>query len=89
MSEEIKRYKLGQIKSKISIASKDKSLQTHRGVLFVDCVPKSTKRNFKAACAAKGKTGESMRDAVIRLLRFYVKNEGIIPGFEDNDQAEE
>ena len=85
MSEEIPRRKLGQIKSKISIARKDKSLQTHRDVLFVDCVPRSTKRKFKIACAAKGKTGESMRDAVIRLLRFYVANEGVLPGFEAED----
>jgi hypothetical protein len=89
MNDENKRYKLGQIKSKISTARQDKSLQTHRDVLFVDCVPRSTKRKFKAACAAKGKKGESMRDAVIRLLRFYVANGGIIPGQEAGDEDNE
>ena len=89
MSEEIKHYKLGQIKSKISIARKDKTRQTHRDVLFIDCIPRSTKRKFKVACADKGTTGESMRDAVIRLLRFCIATNGILPGQEAEDEASE
>lgn len=80
------RKVIGQIRSKISVARKNKNEQTHRDVLFIDCVPRSTKQAFKTACTAKGKYGESMRDAVIRLLRFYVANEGVIPGQEDDSE---
>jgi len=76
---------IGTIKSKISVARQNKDKQTHRDVLFIDCVPKSTKRAFKAACVAKGKTGESMRDAIIRLMRFYAVNQGVIPGQESEE----
>lgn len=80
MKKVIRRPPIGQIKSKISISRRDKRKQVHRDVLFIDCVPRSTKGRFKAACAEKG---ESMRDAVIRLLRYYVINEGILPGLDD------
>lgn len=76
---------IGVIKSKISIARRDKTKQTHRDVLFIDCVPKSTKRAFKATCATKDKTGESMRDAIIKLMRFYTLNKGVVPGQESED----
>jgi len=79
------RFKSQGIRSKISTARRDKEKQTHRGVLFIDCVPRSTKRAFKAACVAKGKTGESMRDAIIRLMRFYALHQGVIPGQEEED----
>lgn len=85
MKNERPQPKIGHIHSKISIARRDKEKQTHRDVLFIDCVPRSTKRAFKSACVAKGKTGESMRDAIIRLMRFYAINHGIVPGQEESD----
>lgn len=85
--ERLIRLKSQGIKSKISICRHQgrKELQKHRGVLFLDCIPKSTKQDFKATCAAKGTGGESMRDAIIRLMRFYIVHKGIIPGQEEDD----
>jgi hypothetical protein len=63
------------IKSRISQTPQDKTRSAHQGVLFVEGVPESTKNAFKRACVGK----ETMRDAVIRLMRFYVYNKGVIP----------
>ncbi len=56
--------------SKISVAPANPNATKHRGVLFLEGVPEDTKQLFKAACARKG---ETMRDAMIRLMRDYVK----------------
>lgn len=56
-------------KSTISQTPADRNRPHHRGVLFIEGIPRSTKEAFKAACAYRG---ETMRDAVIRKMREYV-----------------
>lgn len=55
-------------KSKISVFPADRSKPHHKGFLFVQGLPLTTKAAFKAACAARGK---SMRDVIIELMRGY------------------
>jgi hypothetical protein len=57
-------------KSTISTTPADKSKSAHRGALFMQGIPQSTKNEFKAACARKEK---SMRDVIITLMRQFVK----------------
>lgn len=56
-------------RSKISVVAQDEP--SHKGVLFVKGIPRTTKNAFKAACASKGIT---MRDALIQLMRKYVES---------------
>lgn len=69
--------------SLISQNPKDPQRLRHWGVVFVQSIPKTTKDRFKIACAmtwrtgASGRRGESMRDAIIKLMRFYVKHSGV------------
>ncbi len=60
------------IRSKTSVMPLDRSRPHHTGVLFVQGVPETTKANFKAACA---KRGETMRDALIDLMRVYISRD--------------
>lgn len=54
--------------SKISQTPQNKDKPHHRGTLFLEGVPKSTKAAFKSACARRETT---MRDAMIKLMRQY------------------
>lgn len=78
--------KVGGIPSKISISHRDKRKQIHRDVVFVDNIPQSTKSVFKSACARKR---ESMRDAIIRMMRHYACHAGILPGQEAEQEQED
>lgn len=55
--------------SKISQKPRDKTKHHHRGVLFLQAIPHSTKAAFKAACAQRDQT---MRDAILLFMRDYV-----------------
>lgn len=54
--------------SKISPRPVEQSIPRHRGALFIEGVPISTRTAFKAACAMQE---TSMRDAIITLMREY------------------
>lgn len=56
-------------KSEISQTPADRTKPHHRGVLFMEGLPLSTKAEFKACCARNGQT---MRDAIITLMREYI-----------------
>jgi len=49
----------------------------HKGYLFVQAIPASTKKAFKDTCWRWPR--ETMRDAIIRLMRFYVRVNKQIP----------
>ena len=55
--------------SKISQTPLNRAKPHHRGTLFLEGVPKSTKAAFKSACAKQETT---MRDAMIKLMRQYI-----------------
>lgn len=57
-------------RSTISRTPADRTRPHHRGALFMEGIPESTKSAFKAACATKGVT---MRDAIITLMRDFVR----------------
>lgn len=60
-------------RSKISRTPANREQPHHRGVLFIEGVPESTKCDFKAACA---KMEVTMRDAIIDLMREFIKEVG-------------
>ncbi len=47
----------------------------HKGVIWVQDIPATTKQEFKASCA---QADEPMRDAFIRLMRYYVRQKGVL-----------
>lgn len=55
--------------SKISKVPLNRKEPHHLGTLFLEGVPKTTKSDFKAACAVNE---ETMRDAMIKLMREYI-----------------
>lgn len=57
-------------RSRISVLPADKSVTAHRGTMIIEGIPQDTKQLFKAACARQD---ETMRDALIKLMRGYVK----------------
>lgn len=57
-------------RSKISQTPLNPEKPRHRGVVFIEGVPTTTKSAFKAECAERE---ETMRDAIIKLMRWYVK----------------
>lgn len=57
-------------KSEISQTPRNPELPRHRGVLFLEGVPQSTKAAFKSVCASQERT---MRDVLITLMRDFVK----------------
>lgn len=59
--------------SKISVISKDPDKPKHRSVFFMEGIPCDTKLLFKSACA---RSGQTMRDVVIKLMREYVARVG-------------
>lgn len=61
--------------SKISKTPKNKKLAAHRAAILIEAVPLSTRHAFKKTCVGR----ETMRDAFIRLMRFYVRVDGNIP----------
>jgi DNA-binding transcriptional regulator YiaG len=61
---------MARTKSEISTVPLDRTQPHHDGVLYVEGIPKTTKRAFKAACV---KNGEAMRDVVIKFMRKYVQ----------------
>lgn len=61
-------------KSQISQVPADRKKPHHRGAMFMEGIPKSTKDDFKAACAKNGKV---MRDIFIELMRDYAIKAGI------------
>ena len=64
-----------RIISKISRTGHVLSNAPHRTTLIVQALPRSTKEAFKKTCIGK----ETMRDAIIRLMRFYVLVGGKLP----------
>ena len=56
-------------RSKISQTPLNRERPHHKGTLFLEGIPKSTKADFKAACAHNE---ETMRDALISLMRRYI-----------------
>lgn len=55
-------------RSKISTVPANREEPHHRGVMFIEGVPKSTKAAFKSECAKRETT---MRDAMIEFMRWY------------------
>lgn len=47
----------------------------HLATMIVQDVPRSTKEAFKRTCVGH----ESMRDAIVRLMRYYVRMGGNVP----------
>ena len=66
------------VKSQISQTPLNRARPHHRGVLFIEGLPKTTKEDFKATCKLKRIT---MRDAIITLMRRF-----ILEAREDNTQ---
>lgn len=58
--------------STISIASMDRSMPQHTAYLFLRCIPESTKRAFKIACASMIPP-ITQRDAVMQFMRDFAK----------------
>jgi hypothetical protein len=61
--------------SKISRTKHDLKGAAHGGTLIVIGIPRSTKQAFKRTTVGK----ETIRDAIIRLMRYYVRVKGNIP----------
>ena len=59
-------------RSKISQTPLNREKPHHKGTLFLEGVPKSTKADFKAACARREVT---MRDALLQFMRDYIADE--------------
>lgn len=57
-----------KVLSKISQTPANR-VMPHKGVMFFEGIPLDTKIQFKAVCAYRG---ETMRDAIIRLMREHI-----------------
>ncbi len=81
MTTESKPKKLRGIKSKTSQGGtkvpgyQNPRKQQHKSVIFVENIPTTTKLAFKTTCVDNQ---ESMRDAFIRLMRYYFHVRGIL-----------
>lgn len=93
-SEETKHIR--RIPSEISQNKwRQEGQESHTAFLFVQCLPSTTKARFKSMCAQTDRTsrpgekrGESMRDALIKLMRLYVRFKGC-PNEEDQAKMAE
>lgn len=76
--------------SKIAIAPADPKAPQHSAYIFLRCVPASTKRVFKIACAA-AVPPVTMRDAIIQFMRDFAKKQGVVrgPSPEDENEADD
>lgn len=62
--------------SKISVVPADREKPHHKGTLFIQGIPATTKAAFKSACA---KRGQNMRDVILKYMRMYATNQGVTP----------
>lgn len=74
--------------SRIAIAPADPNTPQHEAYVFLRCVPASTKRAFKIACAA-AIPPVTMRDAILQFMRDFAKKHGIVKGPAPEPEMEE
>lgn len=76
------------VHSKISVkpAWPEGDKPRHRAYLFIQAIPRTTKDAFKKKCQEHPR--ETMRDAIIRLMRFYVYSDRNIPDLRPHSKEE-